>query len=357
MNYFSWVQQERTLSNLALTVRAQATEPGDVDNMVHDVFFPRRDVNSTRLREVGSVDFRPISERREWNARGRQINTIIPNESELSFIPIESYFNVGEEEIQRLTEVLNGDEAAFRNSIRMNIPQRIDDLAQANIRRMEMDAFRAWAKGEIEVRHPHTGALTTVSYGFDTDRYQTAGTALDDASVNAYEEFLAWVADGVDAMNGGSAAGVVLTRAIFRAIQADAPTGLDGQPLTRAAFIERLRDDTGLDLTFYTLDHKGDRYTDGGMATTRQRYWPDEQMALVPTGVAVGNMCYAPVARAHEIARSATAGGQEIDVRGQTCYVEIAGNGRQATWEVQVNSFPVPREDNIWVMDTGVVTP
>lgn len=352
MNYFSWIAQERTLTDAALTVRAQAILPADVEQILHDQFFPRRNVASVLLSEVGNVDFRPTGERREWNARGRQINQRTPDTKELEFIPIETYLQIGEREIQRYMEQTLGNEAVFRDIIRASLPDRIDDLAQANIRRMEIDAFRAWANGSIVVKHPQEGSTQTVSYGFDSGRYQTAGTAWDDAAVNSYEEFLAWIEDGIDEV--GAIAGVVLTRAIYRTLQADAPKGLDDIPLTRRQFVDRVQQDTGTDFQFYVLEHELDVYTDGGLETVRERVWPAEKMALVPAGIAVGSMCYAPVARAHDIARGVTGAGARIDRRGQTVFIEIAGNGRQATWECQVNAFPVPREERMWVIDTGV---
>jgi hypothetical protein len=37
------------------------------------MFFPRRDVDSIDLDDVTTIDYRPASDRREWNQRGRLI--------------------------------------------------------------------------------------------------------------------------------------------------------------------------------------------------------------------------------------------------------------------------------------------
>ncbi len=353
MNFFSWLAQEKLLTDAALTIRAQVLQPDDLDNLRYEPFFPRRDVDSMKLREMGNIDFRPVSDRREFNARGRQINTITPNIKDLQFIPVESYFQIGEQEINDYMERTGGNATVFRELVGSRIPDRIDELAAANLRRLEIDAFTAWATGTVVTRHPHTGVTTTVSYGFDTDRYATAVTDWDDGAVNAYEELLAWLADGVDAL-GGNPAGIIMTRAIYNEIQADAPE-VDGRPATRAEFEELVRDASGIDLTFYVMEHKLDVYTTGGLETTRTRVWPSQKIALVPIGVAVGNMCYSPVVRAYDVVGDASLG-SEIDVRGQTVFREVAGNGRQATWECQVNAFPVPNEDRLWVMDTGIAS-
>lgn len=350
MDYFSWLAQEDLLSSEALTVRAQALPPDDRDQLVHDVFFPRQNVPSVKLSSIEDIDFRPISDRREWNTRGRHLHSITPRTAELEMIPIEDYFKIEEREMQELVERTFGNEALIRQIVRSSIPARIDALVQANRRRMEYDALRAWATGSIAAKNPQTGVVTTVSYSFDVNRFQTAGTAWNNGAVNAYNEFLAWLEDGIDAV--GSAIGAIMRRATFTAIQADAPQGLDAIPLTRAQVQDRISQDLGIPFTFYLLEHRADLYTDGGLTTTRTNYWPAEQVALVPAGAVVGNMAYAPQVRGFSLARVAQ--DAQIDVNGMAVYREIGGNGRDATWECQVNAFPIPLETRMWVIDAGV---
>lgn len=352
MNYFAWLAQEEALTNEALTIRAQQIAPDDVDETLQDIFMPRRNVDSVRLSEIGTIDFRPVSDRREWNARGRQINTITPDLAEMEFIPVEDYFKIAEREIQKYAESTRGNMSVFRDIIRASLPDRVDDLALANIRRLEVDMFKAWSTGTIVVRHPHTGATQTVSYGFDTGRYQTAATAWDDAGLDAYAEFIAWAEDGIDEI--GSAGGAVLRRATYRAIQADAPTGINGVPLTRGQFEDQVRADLGVDFRFYILETEFDIYTTGGLETTRTALWPAETIALLPANIQVGNMCYAPVVRAYDIVGGLANAASEIDVRGQNVYREVENGGRALTTECQVNAFPLPDERRMWVIDVGV---
>lgn len=352
MAFFSWIDQEAALSDLALTVRAQEVQTEDVDETFQDIFAPRRNVDSTKLSVVmGTVDFRPVSERREWNARGRQIHQKTPDISEMQFIPVESYWKIGEEEIQHYGEATRGNMAVFREIVRTELPTRVDDLAMANIRRLELDLNRAWTTGTIIVKHPHNGTTQTVSYGFDTARYQTAGTAWDDAGVDAYQEFLAWCEDGADAI--GSLGGVRLRRSDYRVIQADAPVGLNGLPLNRAQFEDQVSSDLGVDFRFYITETTYDEYVDGGLTTTDVEVWPDATLALIPAGVQIGNMCYAPVVRAYDLVPGTSAGHAPIDVRGQAVFREVGGNGRELTTECQVNAFPVPDERKMWVIDIG----
>jgi hypothetical protein len=350
MGPFSWIAQEEALSPEALTIRVQEINPDDVDETLQDIFFPRRDVNSVLLKEMGGIDFRPVSERREWNTRGRQINTVTPDLAEMEFIPVEAYWKIAEREIQKYMESAQGDAMAFRRLIRMTLPQRTDDLAEANFRRLELDYVQAWTAGTITAKHPQKNQTVTVSYNYDTARYQAAATPWDDPSVDAYAEFIAWAEDGEDAI--GSLGGVVLRRSLYRVIQADAPMGLNGVPLTRGQFEDQVSNDLGVDFRFYIRENHFDVYTNGGFATTEQDVWPDEIAALLPSNIAVGNMCYAPVYRARDL-EGVNAGDGESDIRGQRVFVEVEGNGRQLTTECQVNAFPVPNERRVWIMDAG----
>lgn len=352
MNYFSWIAQEALLSNLALTVRAQAVQTEDVDQTFQDIFMPRRNVDSVKLSAVmGTVDFRPVSERREWNTRGRQIHQRTPDISEMQFIPVEDYWRIGEEEIQHYAEATRGNMAVFREIIRADLPTRVDDLAMANIRRLEVDMFKAWSTGTIVVKHPHNGTTKTVSYGFDTARYQSAATAWDDAGVDAYAEFIAWAEDGADAI--GSVGGVLMRRSDYRVIQADAPMGLNGVPLTRGQFEDQVSQDLGVDFRFYINETTFDIYTDGGLTTATTEVWPDATLALLPNDIRVGSMCYAPVVRAYDLVAGTAAGHAPIDVRGQSVFREVGNNGRELTTECQVNAFPVPDEQRMWVINIG----
>ena len=351
MGPYSWAAQEEGLSPETLTRRVQEINPDDVDETLQDIFFPRTNVDSVRLQEIGDVDFRPVSDRREWNARGRQINMETPDLAEMEFIPVEDYFKLAEREMQKYGERVGGNVTAFRDIIRSSIPNRIDDLAEANFRRLEIDYVVAWTTGTIVVHHPHKNQSQTVSYNYDTARWQTAATAWDDPGVDAYAEFISWAEDGKDAI--GSIGGAVLRRSLYRVIQADAPMGLNGVPLTAGQFEDQVSQDLGVDFRFYIRENQFDIYADGGGTTTKTDVWPDQKLALLPAGIAVGRMCYAPIYRAHDMTDVGASAGANFDLRGQRVFVELEGNGRQLTYECQVNAFPVPRERSMWVIDAG----
>jgi hypothetical protein len=356
MPYFNWVERARELSAAALTVRAQLVSPNDNGRLIWDAFMPRQNVDSNKINVLfGQRDLRYVSDRREWNVRGRQIPIGTPSTEQLTFTPIESYFKLGEEEIYDLETATRGNEALFRQIVGGDIPPRIDGLAQANYRRIEVDFATAWALGQIEAKNPSNGQVLTVALPFDAARWDTAGTAWDDAGVNAYNEFLAWYQDARD-MTGDSGQGVLTRSAVIREIQKDAPNPFvpAGVPilLTRGQLEARISDEIGAPFRFYEYELSLDLFADGSTNSTRTKVWPAGRIAFVPSGEQVGVTAFAPVVRAMEAARTERDAG--IDIRGMTAYTEVANGGRELTVEVEAIAIPVPNEQLVSVMNTGI---
>src|SRR5580765_4337941 len=107
----SWVEQEARLSAAALTIRAQALDVRQVPEIFYPQFFEDASVASTRVSDLTTTSFRPMAARRNWDARGRQINKRMGDLRTIEMSPIESWFNVTELEIQRLMEDVGGNSA------------------------------------------------------------------------------------------------------------------------------------------------------------------------------------------------------------------------------------------------------
>ena len=351
---FTWIEAEERLSNAALTVRAQIIDPTDQDRLLWNLVMPRRDVPTTKITSLTSQELRISADRREWNARGRYINLITPPTKELEWVPIESYFKVEEKEINDLLTTLRGNAGLFRDEIRASIPARTDLLAAANWRRLELDVFEAWSKGQITSKNPILGTTFVTSYGFAGSRYQTAGTAWDNGAVNGYNEFLAWMRSAFEAI--GPLQGAWMRLATRNAIVADAPNpmagAITGLTPTVSQVEQRIQDELGMPFRFYIDERTVQVYTDGGIARTTTNIWPAQRVAAVPAGGRVGSTAFAPVARAYEV--SAQAPGSGIDVRGQTVYVEVGNGGRELTVEAQFNPMPDPDEAMMYVINAGV---
>jgi len=348
MPSLNWVAQEDLLTAAALTVRAQAISPNDRGQLFWDAFMPRRNVDSVKVNEISTIDFRPAADRREWNTRGRNIPLKTPNLAEMEMVPIEAFFKIDEREVQTLTERTLGNESLFRQLIGASVPARVDSLVGADYRRIELDVMSAWALGVMTVKNPSDGSTYSVDYNFDSARYQTASPAW--TNITAYANFIAWCEDAIDAC--GPIAGVHMRLSTFKAIQASAPQGINAIQLTRAQVEAQVAADLGQSFRFYINENSLDVFNDGGTAVTRTKIWPANTMAIVPAGGAVGFTAFAPVARSFDLARSTPNAG--IDIRGVSVFPEISGNGRELTYEAQVNAMPIPDENKLFIIDAGI---
>jgi hypothetical protein len=351
MDYINWLEQEAALSSAGLTVRAQTIDPTDNGTLVWDTLFPRVEADSLDLATITDVEVRPVSDRREMNAPGRLIPITTPDLGKVSMTPIEAYHLVDEAELYRLRVQTGGNAQLFRERMAAPIPRRADVLVAANYRRIEVDAMTAWALGQITVRNPQLGHSTTASFQFAAGRYQTAVTPWDDPGVNAYDEFLAWLEEGIQEV--GPIRGVMLPRVDARVIAKAAPVSQYGAPkLTLAQTEERLRDDLGAEFSFYFNDNTVGIFGDAGTQMTQTRVWPVNRIAAIPQN-GLGNTHFAPVVRAMDLAAAVPDAG--IDVRGQTVYYLPHNDSKELKLQAQVNALTVPSEQRVWVMNTGIV--
>lgn len=358
MPRYDWVDQDLGLglTSAELTVRAQAVNPNDNGRLLWDIFFPRENVDSVKVENI--LDFvakRFVGDRREWNARGRQIPLQTPGAEMIEMVPIETYFEMGEREMQELEERTGGVEARIRELIGVSIQSRIRGLALANYRRLEVDSMSAWTTGEITARNPVTNTTDTVSFGFAAGRIQTAGVAWTGGSGGtAYANFIDWLRDALD--EGMSIQGAMMRLATREAIRGSAPNTAFPDSATLTPLLRdvenRIQDEVGSDFRFYLNERTVDNFGDGGLDTTQQKVWPAETIAVVPVGERVGSTAFAPVVRAADVARSVP--DAEIDVNGMSVFPEVVNNGRGLIVECQVNALPVPSETNVWVIDAGI---
>lgn len=351
------------LSAYALTIRAQTVSRTDNGRLLWENFFPRKPVDSVNLNDVFAIDYRPATDRRAWNARGRHVPAKTPAQRLVTITPIEGYATINEQEMNLLLELARQTEdprTTLTNLIGARLPDRVKQIALANYRRFELDSFESWFKGTITQRNPQDASKTyTASWNFDPGRIQTAGTAWDNVGVNAWNEHLAWLRDGLDAV--GSVSGSMMRRATFNAIRADSPTKTNGEKYTIAELEAIIQDDLNSDFAFLVDDHAVDVFTDGGDTTTRQKAIPAGGVALVPEGEQIGDGCFAPVVRADDLDGFEDESGEvpagedgEIDVRDNRVFYQKENGGRSATAEVQLNGLAVPNEQNVWTINAGV---
>ncbi len=362
MALFDWIGTVEDFSAAALTVRAQQLDPTLQNRLLWDQFFPSADVDSTLLDEIltEEVEVEYVSERREWNTRGRPLPMRSPKRTQLEFIPIETYFEIMEKEINDLLTRFRGDRNMMIEQIGPSIPRRTDRIAAANFRRIEKDAFDGWANGIVTRRNPQMGHLTqTFTFNFDVNRYPVAATAWNNVGLNAYREFLAAVREADQWI--GRCGGALMRQATWDAIEADVTSAIGYSTtfpltiLTPSQVRDRLNQDLGRQFIIVIFEDTLTVFNDGGLTnTTEVNRWPAQKIGFIPAanGGAIGRTAFAPVARGWDLTDQVPDAG--IDIRGNTVFHEVRNGGRQLIVECQMNAFPVPSEERIFVMSVGV---
>lgn len=347
----AWWQTEKTISPVAMTVLAQTIDPTNRDELDWDVFFPRQDVGSVDLQSITATENRFVSDRREWGARGRRIPELTPIVRPVTIIPVEANKAINEYEMQKLSEAAGTNQEIFRRMAGVSIPSRVENCVRANYRRIQLDCYTAWSTGIITQKNPETGVTFAATQLSDATRYVTAGTAWNDASVNAYDLFLAWVVAAQAKI--GAVAGARMKLATLNAILADAPDLPGGVLMTRGGLEQRIEADLGFPFRISLHDKTGEVFTDGGTATTTTQYWPVGRVAAIPAGGQIGYTAFAPVRRAQDLV-SQVGPAPGIDVNGMTVYYEESNGGRELDIEVQCNPLPILDVGKVYVSNVGV---
>src|SRR5688572_17462473 len=102
MNVVQYLNETEGLREVDRTVSAQAVSPNDNGVLKYTTFFPIQNVDTTEIEDIIIGTYRPTASRREWNGPGRLIPVKTPDIRNVNIIPVESYFTVGEQEMQKL---------------------------------------------------------------------------------------------------------------------------------------------------------------------------------------------------------------------------------------------------------------
>jgi len=331
------------------TVRQQARlDQRDTDELVWDQFFTRADVGSVKINEMRLPDDRFVASRREWDGEGHVIPLRTPDFVDMEMIPISTYFQYGEYELQRFAESRNGNEQLMVDAIEAELPDRVDSNVDAVMRRVEMDTHNVWQLGQIEVQDPQTEQVSTASFQFDSNRYPT-----DDwtGGNNAWTAFLDHTKKAQDYVASG-VQGCLLDNSILQKIKQDAPTDIAGNEITLRALRERVQEELNQSFTIVEADHNSaDTFDGAGNSTTRQTYYNEGKVTYVPGDGRVGRMAAAPIARAYSY-RSAA--GDRVDVRNVAVFYVMKNDGKNMKVEFQLNWMPIPYEEKVYVVETGI---
>lgn len=353
---FDLVENVQEVSAPTLTVREQARLKDNLPELRWHVFFPRTNADSIRIADFTTVDFRPVADRRPWGGRGRLIPLRHGKLSELEMSPIEAYYIWNEYEMQRLMERNAQKIELALQATRARIPERAEALADADYRRVEIDAFHAWRTGEIVVKDPETEQALTLTLELAQSERRQAATTPWTAST-AYEEFLAVLYDALQYL--GTVRGAVVRRSTLNAIIASAPVApLTGFRITKGELEARIQQEIGSDFTFRVEERSVDVFTGRGTQTALVKIWDGTEIAFIPGGAGdggvspIGQTHFAPVLRAQMMAEKIGHG--YIDVRGVTLFYVPSRDGKQLEMQAQLNALPVPDERRLFVFDPGI---
>jgi hypothetical protein len=350
-----YIKQVEDLTPEVLTVEAQTVDPLDNGSLYWGTFMPRRDIDSIKIKSIEETDFRPVGDNREWDGQGRQIPFLTPATREYELVPTEVWFSVGEKEIQLLREKAGGDRGRMLKLFKADIQSRIDELALACYRRLELNMWKAWHDGVIQTSNPK-GVKTTMSLSFAATRIRTAGTAWDDGGVNAYSEFLTILKDSIRLL-GGKPRGVVLNQLLFDTILVDAPNPLSPSPgdvlLTADELQRRVSAELGAPFVFVVIEETVDEFQDAGpLSYSETPLFAEGHLMLIPPRGQVGWSYFAPVDRAQDMAEAIP--NARIDVRGVAIYMLTENDGKTLKVQAQLNVIPIPVEGRVLVIDTLV---
>lgn len=331
------------------TVRQQARlDQRDTDDQIWDQFFERADVGSVKINEMRLPNDRFVATRREWDGEGHPIPLRTPDFVEMEMVPISTHFQYGEYELQRLAESRNGNEELMVDAIEAELPERVDNNVDAIMRRVEMDTHRVWQLGEIQVRDPETDQVSTASFQFDANRYPTEDWT---GGNNAWTKFLDQAKLAQDRVASG-VQGCLLTNKILQKIKQDAPTDIAGNELTLRALRERIQEELDQGFSLVEADHNTADVFDGpGNSTSQETYYNEGKVTFVPRDGRVGRMAAAPIARAYSYRSGA---GDQVDVRNVAVFYIMKNDGRAMKVDFQMNWLPIPYEEKVYVVETGI---
>jgi hypothetical protein len=348
----TWMDTVEELSNEALTVEAQTAPLPQKETFLGQAMMPPQDVDSVKVDDVTVRAIRATTGRREWNTPGFLIEKAVPDEFKMTILPIEGRDHINELEYQLLNEKRVGaNRQKLQDLLRVTIPARVRDLAVANRRTVEQDIYNAAFDGVVRQANPNNlQEEVVVQFPWRGERIQQALTPWNDVSVNAYNELIAFVKEGLEEL--GAIDGLMLRGPLFEAIRADGPTvGAGNKKMNLKELEAEITGEIGQDFKFIInrawIEPRG----------VKTFLLPIQKAVLIPAGGQFGRVLRAPVVRsidANEAIGAGANGEPIVDVRGQGAYRESQQNGKLTTIEVQLNAVPRPDQKLIWVQNTGV---
>lgn len=346
---FNFLARVDAITPRNLTIREATRLAQNPNDLRWRAIFPRNPVDSIRLRDITTVDFRPVGGRREFNAQGREIPEMVGPVRDATIVPINPTHHIDEERMAILREP--GIAELVQRGVIADVDRWARILADAADRQIERDAFLAWSTGAITVKDPKGGqdATQTVSLGFSASRYVTEGTAWNVVS-NAYNRLLFHVGEAVRLI--GSVGVIRMRLATAQEVAADAPTGPNQIRATIGNVQDRLSEE-GFGPVRIVIDERTyDDFTDGGSATAATAYIPTGRVLFQPANGVVGATHFAPVTRAEDY--MGQSGIRRDQLQDFTVFYREKNDGKSLMVEAQANALSLPNESSVYVVNALV---
>lgn len=335
------------LSSFEITVREQARTSENMTVLQYPRFFRDNPVDSVKLADITIQDVRFISDRREWNADGRYIPAKTPKARMFEMVPLESYFVIGEREMQDLGERFNGNRQLIIDSAKASIPRRVESLTNSIIWSIEYESLLSWATGKIIVTNPQTGKVYEASMQIGSDHYVTDATPWSDS--NAFDRILNYAREAVDLI--GPVQGVLVRQDLALLIQKSAPRMIAGDVrMTLRNVNDYLSDELGTGFTIETFENTVEKFDGAGVDTSKVKLWPSGKVAFIPQGSRIGEINMAPQFRAHDIPQVVSEF-EGFDQRGIRVYYEKMNSGKALKVQAQANWLGIPDENQVFVVN------
>lgn len=350
---FEWLARMPELTVRNLTIREQARLAENPLDLRWEAIAPRTPVDSIKLSEITTVDFRPVGGRREWNAQGREIPERIGPAREFEMVPINPTHHINERQLQLLKERANGMDELVRRGIMKDVNTWPTALADAGARQIERDWFEAWYLNVITVMDPKDGATVTVDIGIDAAKHITEGSTWVATAGSAWNAWTRLTFHAAAYRRVAGSLGAIRTRqAVIDMIVAAAPAGANGIATTEASLSQRFGEAGFQGVVFIADERTYDDFTDGGGDTVERFYVPDGHLAFQPANGRVGRTYFAPVTRADDYLNRA-----DIDAGRTRDFVQMRrekNGGKTLMLECQANAISLPEEQFTYVVDTGL---
>lgn len=347
---FDFLTRLPDLAPVALTIREQARLEMNPLDLRYPAIFPQENVDSIRISDITTVDFRPLGGRRAWNADGREQVEKVGPLRDIEIIPINPTHHIDERALQILREP--GIQLLVEKGVIRDVNRWVPALADAAERQVERDAFEAWFTNQITVYDTKSAANITVAAGINGARFVTEGTTwnttVGDAN-SGYLRFMFHLQKARQMM--GSVGPVRLRQATADVIVRSAPALIPGYVATLADVQDRIRKEGFPSFTFVIDERTYDKPNDGGVATTQTNYVPAHKVGFQPATGVVGRTFRAPVVRAYDFVETA---GRRLNVNDVAIFLSPLNSGKTLLIEAQSHKLSLPDEQYTYVVDAGV---